>query len=209
MRGRPPKSNELKALQGDTRRKGSRKAKAEVKATAAKESAPAETPPVDPMAPPPEVTGRAADIWKRDFFSIVRDGFVKATDLQLFALYCRELARYETLDAIVAQNNGFYETTSKHGKMLRKHPAVDLRDKALAMVMKMQVELNLTPKSWMQTAAARDARQLMLPLMPGRDGVKQPKPQAEADSAPQPSPSETAAGNLSSFLAGNPSRQVH
>lgn len=204
MRGRPPKSNELKRLQGDTRRKGSRKAKAEVKAT---ERPAAEKPAVDPMAPPPEVTGRAAEIWQRDFFSIVRDGFVKTTDLPLFSLYCREMARYEKLDAIVAENNGFYETTSKHGTMLRKHPAVELRDKALAMVMKMQVELNLTPKSWMQTASARESRQLMLPLMPGRDGVPAKRPETDTD--PQPSPTETAAGNLNSFLAGNPSRQVH
>ncbi len=204
MRGRPPKSNELKRLQGDTRRKGSREAKAEVKAV---ERPAAEKPPVDPMAPPAEVTGRAADIWKRDFFSIVRDGFVKATDLQLFALYCNELARFEKLDAIVAKNNGFYETESKHGSMLRKHPAVELRDKALAMVLKMKVELNLTPKSWMQTASVRDARQLMLPLMPGRDGVPAKRP--ETDAPPASSPTETAAGNLNSFLAGNPSRQVH
>lgn len=193
--GRPPKPDKLKALQGDSRQRGRRK----TKKTAVTVTAAPPVAPVDEKNPPPAfLTARAAEIWRAEIGPVLERTMIKVTDLPMFALYCQERARFEQLEAVIADEGGTYKAEGKHGTLIRVHPAVAQRDRALSNIIKLSDQLNLTTKSWVTSAAAAAARQLE--LFPGRD-------RAPAPAAPQPEAPAAAAAPASSlddFLSGRP-----
>jgi P27 family predicted phage terminase small subunit len=202
MKGRSSTPDALNKLHGDPGKR--RRKRTESKPEPAASPEPAESKPADAAkiffsegadAPPAWLNEDAKAIWRAELPDIKTRVMLLAPHMQVFALYCEALQRYRKHGKFLAEKDETYQTPSG---FWRKRPEVELRDRAFNDVTKLAVELNLTPKSWINSTATREARQLDLFTAGER---RSPTQQPPAGDTPKP------ANSLNDYTAARPTLQ--
>lgn len=181
MRGRKPKSADEKALSGNP----------------GKRRPPAETPKqiffadgtAAPM-PPPWLNAGARAVWLAEIAGLKASTLILLPALRLFAMYCAAVERVERFSKVLDDKGETYET--KTG-FVRERPEVGLMKSAGNDVIKLSIELNISPKAW--TASTSTQKREQLELFASGAAVDQPATQGQAAPAPD---------QLDEYIAGRP-----
>ena len=171
MKGRKPKDEALKAASGNP---GHRKHRTRVVA---------ETPaakPGDEFAPPQHLPAAARRIWAREAWRLQELTFLRASDLATFGQYCRAQAIAEQCDRVIASKGLTYETTSKHGSMLRRRPEVDIGAMHQRLAIKCLEQMALTTMSRLRGRHISGQLDLFTPPAAASDKPADPKPPASS-----------------------------
>jgi len=104
----------------------------------------------------------AIEKWNEIAPQLTRVRALTKTDESVLEAFCVTYSTWLKNERI-CQTSEIYETEGKHGKMMRKHPARDIADKAAARLKALGVELGLTPAGRTRIKAVEDG-QLQLPL---------------------------------------------
>jgi P27 family predicted phage terminase small subunit len=124
------------------------------------------------FAPPRYIGKRVAAIWLREVQALRDQGYIRATDLKTFALYCSAAARFEQAQAVLEKSGLTYQVKSKHGTYQRPRPELAIVEKAERQMTKLLEQLGLTTKTRTGIGAQMAARQLPLPgLSPTPDAA--------------------------------------
>jgi P27 family predicted phage terminase small subunit len=143
--------------------------------------------------PPIWLTDDGRRVWTEEILSVLERVILLPQGLQTFAMYCDALARMQRYTKALADKGDTYTTSTGFE---RARPEVDLRNRAFSDVCKLAAELNLTPKSWINSMSQYQARQL--DLFAKRPGGAPAQP----GSAEQPA--MTATGSYSEFVNTRP-----
>lgn len=192
---RLPKSPERKKLQGNTRMRGKVKPGAEIKAAAPE--TPAQklffSPGWEPAAWLPD---GAKKIWTELLPTALRETKLQRSSLSVFATYCDAVYRMQKYTALIEKDGATYTTASGY---IRKRPEVEMRDAAARDLRIYASELNLTPKSWINSMGTFSGRQLDMFMNGGRAASHdEPTPEAPGQTATPGAP------GLDAFLDAKP-----
>jgi phage terminase small subunit len=165
-RGRKPLSDAIKALKGNP---GKRKLLLD-----GKEQAP------DKIVKPDFVSGAQE---KRMFEAVVKlaSRFIRNSDSFALGRYAYYLSRWAENKKRLKNEDDFYETSTKHGDMLRKHPGSELMLKYEIALLRLEDRLGLSPAARMTIAKGMLLGQSQLPLPLDGEQPQQP------DQMPSPS----------------------
>lgn len=130
MRGRRPKSPELKLLQGSRGKKP--KSNGQLKPLAEK------------LDPPFFIKGDSLEAWNRLEPELRRLGILTVVDRGIFAAYCRAYGLVCEAERLIQETGLFLETPSG---IQRLHPIVTARNDAMRMMLRLAAELGITPSS--------------------------------------------------------------
>lgn len=122
------------------------------------EKTPGDSPEVFFSEPPDVLSDAAKAIWHAELRAVMERVILLPQGMRIFTMYCSIAARWEELE-IALRTGTTYET--KTG-FLRERPEVRQRDRAFGDMMKLAEQLNLSPKSWIQSMATFQARQMDL-----------------------------------------------
>lgn len=129
-RGPAPKPTRLRQLDGNAARRPINDKEPKIEAAA-------------PRAPAWLADAAKAD-WRRLVKVLDAAGMLTAADRDVLAMYCNALAEYRHACELVEQYGRWYE--SDKGNVLT-HPAVTLREKALAAAIRLAREIGLSPSA--------------------------------------------------------------
>lgn len=136
-RGRKALPDEIKALKGNP---GKRRLNL----------APAADNPSRKIEQPKYLKGEnEKQIFKRVAEELNRIAFIRASDVDILARWCYYMSKWISLKARIDKKNAdvYYETASKHGKMLRTHPLFASMLQLERMMMAQEDRLGLNPSS--------------------------------------------------------------
>lgn len=137
---------------------------------------------------PKYITGEIEKtIFKRVSLELNRVRFIRQTDVDALARWAYYLSKWIGLKKRVDAKNAdvYYETESKHGKMLRTHPIFASLLQIERMLMALEDRLGLNPSS--RQTIVRGI--INSPQLPGGDLFKPDaeQPQGKTDQPPKPS----------------------
>lgn len=135
VRGRKPKSTELKLLDGNP---GQRKiSKDTPKPALAKNTKPFTW-----------LSKRAQIIWRESVPGLISTGQLTKVDIYAFAAYCSACATFQECEEFINENGMTYESNSvKHGLVIKRRQEVIIRSDALKIARSFASEFGLTPSS--------------------------------------------------------------
>ena len=193
-KGRKPNSPERNALvgRGESGKYGghpsTRKEKAAAETGASKSDSKNSSPVFFSATEPPPPKGMTKDgaaVWREEIGPTLQLVMLQRQMYPIFEAYCEELARVRRLRSKIAKIGEVMTTPSGYA---RKRPEVDLYANAKSMVVKLAEQLNLTPKSWINSSGTRRDRQLDLFAAQQRaaqtPGGAVPNPETPATPAP-------------------------
>jgi P27 family predicted phage terminase small subunit len=201
MKGGPPKSDDLKALQGNAGKRAKATPKVdgadrvEVMPDAVSQKNPPEVFFSPGWAPAAWLPDGAKEVWRHLLPIALRETKLQESGLQVFAVYCDAVYRMQKYTREIETEGATYKTESGY---IRKRPEVEMRDKAANDVRNFAAELNLTPKSWINSMGTFSGRQLDMFMNGGRAA----EPMPETPGAPV-KPGES----LDAFLGAKPTIQ--
>lgn len=172
MRGRAPKAEKLKRLQGNTRQRGKKKPPEVFFPSHA---------PSDPWLPPAWLPEGAKRAWASQIDLVRRETKLQESGLPTFAAYCDALARFVEYTKAIESGGATYTTNTGFRRAV---PEIALRDRALLDLRNLAAELNLTPKSWITSMGTFSGRQLDLFMHGGA------RPTAAPADPNQPAPND-------------------
>lgn len=109
--------------------------------------------------PPSVLSSAAKAIWHSELPTILERVILLPQGMRIFTMYCSIAARWEQLEADLNKEGTTYTTGTGY---IRERPEVRQRDRAFADMMKLAEQLNLSPKSWINSMSQFQARQLDL-----------------------------------------------
>jgi P27 family predicted phage terminase small subunit len=161
MKGRPDKPTKLKALQGNAGKRLPPAPDGDVPAPEISEEV-FFSPGWQPAAWLPE---GAKQIWREQLPIALRETKLQQSGLQVFATYCDALYRVHKYTRLIEEKGATYTTASGYE---RKRPEVEMRDAAVRDMRIYASELNMTPKSWINSMGTFSGRQLDMFMNGGR-----------------------------------------
>lgn len=135
---------------------------------------------------------RGLEVWNRIAPRLITLKLLTPTDVDTFARYCRNFARWLKLQ-LVLDKGETYESESAHGKLKRAHPAFLIADRLERQLLAAEDRFGLNPAERQRLFAARSqspdpaARDLFGDDMPGRrtnDPAAKPTPAAQPEESP-------------------------
>jgi P27 family predicted phage terminase small subunit len=190
MKGRLPKPETAKRLQGDSRQRGRHKSRT----TAQTPDKPKDFFSSAPTwAAPAWLSKSAQAVWNREIDTARRQARLQESHLPVFGQYCDAIARVERYSRAIQNRGACYVTPSGYRRL---SPEVGLRNQAAAEVKALAAELMLTPKSWVSGMGTFSGRQLEMFL-------DRPAP-TTTPATEEPATSAADAG-LGSYIARRPS----
>ncbi len=135
VRGRKPKSAELKLLDGNAGRRH------------INEDAP--KPPLAKNTKPFHWLSKyAQQVWRYSVPDLIATGQLTKVDIDAFAGYCSACATFQQCEEFINKNGMTYESHSeKFGTQIKKRPEVAIRSDALKIVRSFASEFGLTPSA--------------------------------------------------------------
>ena len=135
VRGRKPKSAELKLLGGNA-------GKRPINDDAPKPSLAKNTKPF------PWLSRRAQQIWRRSVPELIATGQLTKVDVDAFAGFCSACATFQECEEFINKKGMTYISESeKFGTQIKKRPEVAIRSDALKIVRSFASEFGLTPSA--------------------------------------------------------------
>jgi P27 family predicted phage terminase small subunit len=137
MRGRKPKPTKLKVIEGNP---GKRKIKEDPDMSSGLPS------------PPSHLDEYARQEWERLASGLHAIGILYEVDTAVFAAYCQAFSRWRVAEEGIKKAAGIEGATfgalvCQTAGGLRKHPLVDISEKAAAAMVKYSLEFGLTPSA--------------------------------------------------------------
>ncbi len=115
---------------------------------------------VGKIAPPPWLDGEALEIWGRMAPMLKARKLLSAPDVDTFGRYCRNYARWLTMQKTMDEEGETYESESAHGKLKRAHPAFMISDRLERMMLTVEDRFGLNPAERQRMFAARASQPL-------------------------------------------------
>ncbi len=135
VRGRKPKSTELKLLDGNAGQRA-------INEDAPKPSLAKNTKPFHWLSKP------AQQIWRRSVPELIATGQLTKVDVDAFAAYCSACATFQQCEEFINKNGMTYESESVNsGVQIKKRPEVAIRSDALKIIRSFASEFGLTPSA--------------------------------------------------------------
>ena len=143
MRGRKPKTTQLKLLAGNPGKR------------ALNENEPKPDLADENLKPPHWLSGEGLAVWDVEFQKLVRNRMISDTDINAFARYCQSIGRYIAAEAMVAKQGDVLIAPS--GFPIQ-NPYLAIANKAWEMAHKAEIEFGMTPSSRTRVAANPTAK---------------------------------------------------
>ena len=89
-----------------------------------------------------QLVAGATDVWNELAPDLVKVGILKKTDLQAFAIYCNEFARYMKMSKVLKEHGEIYLTSDGTPK---KRPEVNVMNESLRIINSYQSRFGLSP----------------------------------------------------------------
>ena len=195
--GRPAKSDELKAAQGNPGKRRLRTKKtAAPEATVRTPFAPEEPAAVQEEFPAPAHLSEAEkSIWRSEIQRVGNLNLLRQSDMSAFEMYVETIKRYNDCKAVLDAKGMTYLVKSKHGTYSRKRPEVDIEKDCRRHIRDMQREFGMTSisriRAHMVVAATKDSQ----PQLPGLTGGGERGPVASTPQTGSPLGALRAAGS--------------
>jgi P27 family predicted phage terminase small subunit len=194
MKGRSTKSPAVKKLQGNAGKRAKPAVVDDAPKPAAQEN-PEEVFFSSAWQPAAWLPEGAKKVWREQLPVALRETKLQLSSLQVFATYCDALHRLQKYTGLIEEKGATYTTNSGYE---RKRPEVEMRDNAARDLRIYANELNLTPKSWINSMGTFAGRQLDMFMNGGR------VPQDQMD---KPGIPPAKGDGLDAFLGGKPTMQ--
>lgn len=99
------------------------------------------------ISPPVWLEGEGLKVWERLSPRLIQLRLLQVADVETFARYCRNFARWLKLQAAMDSDGEVYETTSKHmeGTLRRINPAFMVSDRLERMLLATEDRFGLNP----------------------------------------------------------------
>lgn len=107
------------------------------------------------VAAPEWLKGEGLKVWKRLAPNVARLKLLTPVDAESFARYCRNLARWLKMQAVLDREGETYESESAHGKLKRAHPAFLIGDRLARLLESQEAVFGLNPAERQRIFASR------------------------------------------------------
>jgi P27 family predicted phage terminase small subunit len=95
------------------------------------------------------------EIWNRLAPRLITLKLLTPADVETFARYCRNFARWLAMNTILDREGEVYETVSQHGNLRRAHPAYLVADRLERQLLAAENNFGLNPAERQRIFAAR------------------------------------------------------
>lgn len=109
------------------------------------------------VAAPAWLKKAGLDVWNRLAPRLVAQRLLSAVDAEAFARYCRNFARWHSMQSMLDKSKEFYESESAHGKLWRIHPAFSIAERLERNLLAAEDRFGLNPAERQRIFAARAA----------------------------------------------------
>ena len=139
-KGRPPKSPELKLIEGNRSKK--RPSNNHIDG-------------FPPLGEPSNLLAEGgAQYWNILKSAVAENGIARRSDTAYLEIMCELYADYRTCLSEIEAHGAYYETTSANGNTIRRrHPALDMKRRTEKALISMFEEFGMTPSSRMRLLA--------------------------------------------------------
>jgi P27 family predicted phage terminase small subunit len=110
------------------------------------------------IAAPAWLKGPGLETWDRLAPRLVSLKLLGPADVETFARYCRNFARWLKMQKVLDEEGETYESESAHGKLKRAHPAFLISDRLDRKLESVEDRFGLNPAERQRIFAARAAR---------------------------------------------------
>ena len=133
MRGSKPKPTKLKDLEGNPGKRPLNKN---------------EPQPTVGTSPPDFLDARAQREWYRVYAELGEAGIITELDRGTLTIMCQMWSQFEEMTELIQRDGFVFESENRKGYMTyRRHPNVDVRDKAIEKYLRCAAELGCTPSA--------------------------------------------------------------
>lgn len=99
-----------------------------------------------PPDPPEHLSPDAAAKWRELAPELTRLGRLQPRFSDAFEMYCEAYADYRHNQRVIAEEGRIYETEGRNGALEKKKQAVQQRDEAVAMALRIGANFGLSPR---------------------------------------------------------------
>lgn len=107
------------------------------------------------ISPPAWLKKEALQVWNRISPRLVTLKLLTPADVETFARYCRNFARWLEMNRMIDAKKSFYEIETASGKVLRAHPAFIVADRLERQLLAAEDRFGLNPAERQRLFAAR------------------------------------------------------
>lgn len=154
------------------------------------------------VAPPPWLKKQGLKVWHRISPRLTTLRLLTPADVETFARYCRNFARWLEMNRLIDVEAGFYEIETASGKVKRAHPAFVVADRLERQLLAAEDRFGLNPAERQRLFAARAQSPDPATDLFNPQGVRRPNDPAAKPSEPaKPTPgAPSSSGSPVGFL---------